>query len=92
MEYILVTDSNNKVIIFEENKTNLLYKFLKDNTIEIDRKNYFTKEELDKFNLYRHISNYDKSDEEFKEYKLMTERIGLPTPDRNSRIRPLHER
>lgn len=92
MNYILVTDSNNKVIIFEENKMNLLYKFLKDNPLKIDQKNYFTEEELTKFKRYRHIANCDKTDDEFKEYKIMSQRVGLPEPKRDSKIRPLHEK
>lgn len=92
MNYILVTDSNKKVIVFEESKMNLLYKFLKDNPMEIDQKNYFTEEELAKFNLYRHIANSDKTDEEFEEYKIMAKRVGLPEPKRDSKIRPLHEK
>ena len=92
MNYILVTDSNNKVIIFEENKMNLLYKFLKNNPVKIDQNNYFTEEELTKFKRYRHIANCDKTDEEFGEYKSMAKRGGLSEPKRDSTIRPLHEK
>lgn len=33
-----------------------------------------------------------KTDEEFKEYCQFAERVGLPKPDRNSKVRPLHEK
>lgn len=91
MNYILVTDSNNKVFIFKEDKIYLLNKFLRDNQAEVGQKNYFTEEELARFMQYRHIANCDKTDEDFEEYKIMAKRVGLPKPERDSTIRPLHE-
>ncbi len=91
MNYILVADGNNKVLIFKEENIDLLNRFLKDNSMEIDNDNYFNEEEFERFNLYRHTANSDKTDEEFEEYKAMSGRIGLSTPERSSTIRPLHE-
>ncbi len=45
----------------------------------------------ERFSYLRHIPNIHKTDEEFKEYCILAEEKGLPKPDRNSRIRPLHE-
>lgn len=92
MKYILICDKNDKVCIFNDGNTELLNNFLKKNSKEISKENYFTEDEFGKFNLYRHIANSDKSDEEFEEYSLMLKRIGLPKPNRNSTKRPLHEK
>lgn len=44
------------------------------------------------FIYLRHIPNIHKTNEEFELYCEMTKRVGLPTPNRNSGIRPLHEK
>ena len=52
-----------------------------------------TKEEKSKmFSYFRHIPNAKKTDEEFDLYCKMAEEKGIQKPDRNSRIRPLHEK
>lgn len=51
-----------------------------------------TKEEKNNmFSYFRHIPNARKTDEEFELYCKMAEEKGIPRPDRNSVIRPLHE-
>lgn len=54
--------------------------------------NKLTAKENDRFRWLRHIPNFNKTDEEFKEYCIYAERVGLPKPDRNSKVRPLHEK
>lgn len=44
------------------------------------------------FSYFRHIPNIRKSDEEFELYYKMATEKGLPKPERNSHIRPLHEK
>ncbi|MDO4710633.1 MAG: hypothetical protein Q4A75_01555 [Peptostreptococcaceae bacterium] len=52
-----------------------------------------SKEERNRlFFYFRHIPNIRKSDEEFELYCKMAAEKGLPKPDRNSYIRPLHEK
>lgn len=48
--------------------------------------------EFNRFGYLRHIPNYYKTDEEFKEYCSFTARLGLPKPNRKSKVRPLHEK
>ena len=48
--------------------------------------------EFNRFSYLRHIPNFYKTDEEFEEYCQFAKRLGLPKPDRNSRVRPLHEK
>lgn len=48
--------------------------------------------EFNRFSYLRHIPNYYKTDEEFKEYCSFTARLGLPIPNRKSKVRPLHEK
>lgn len=91
MGYILIVDSNNKVLRFDEDKKDQIKNFLISENIIINKDNYFTKKEWETFNQYRHIANSDKTNKEFEEYCRMAKRIGLPQPDRNSKIRPLHE-
>lgn len=55
-------------------------------------KKKLTGDELKRFSYLRHIPNYNKTDEEFKEYCQLTKGVGLPKPDRNSKVRPLHEK
>lgn len=92
MKYIIVVDSNNKVLLFRENREDLLEVFLKSQNKEITKDNYFTKEEWDKFNVLRHIPNALKTEKQFREYTAFCKRVGLPKPDRASSIRPLHEK
>lgn len=91
MKYILITNSNNKVLIFREGDYEHLNKFLNTENKHITEDNYFTEEEWKKFDLYRHSANCSKSDEDFEEYCKMAKRVGLPKPERDSTIRPLHE-
>lgn len=52
-----------------------------------------SKEDLKHDFIYlRHIPNIRKTEEEFEIYTKMCEERGYPKPDRNSRIRPLHEK
>lgn len=44
------------------------------------------------FFYLRHIPNIRKTEEEFELYCKMAKEKGLPKPDRNSYVRPLHER
>lgn len=44
------------------------------------------------FSYLRHIPNIRKTEEEFELYCKMAKEKGLPKPDRNSYVRPLHER
>lgn len=44
------------------------------------------------FHYFRHIPNARKTDEEFELYCRMAKEKGIPKPDRNSYIRPLHEK
>ncbi len=55
-------------------------------------KKKLSEDELKRFSYLRHIPNYNKTDEEFKEYCQLAKRVGLPKPDRNSKVRPLHEK
>lgn len=51
-----------------------------------------TKEEKNNmFSYFRHIPNARKTDEEFDLYCKMAEEKGIPKPERDSTIRPLHE-
>lgn len=51
-----------------------------------------TKEEKSEmFSYFRHIANCDKTDEEFELYCKIAEEKGIPKPERDSTIRPLHE-
>ncbi len=45
-----------------------------------------------RFSYLRHIPNCHKTDKEFEEYCQFAKRLGLPNPNRNSKIRPLHEK
>ena len=45
-----------------------------------------------RFSYLRHIPNCYKTDEEFEEYCQFVKRLGLPNPDRNLKVRPLHEK
>lgn len=49
-------------------------------------------EEWEVFFYLRHIPNIKKTDEEFELYCRMAKEKGIPKPDRNSYIRPLHEK
>ena len=40
----------------------------------------------------KRLPYYYKTDEEFEEYCQFAKRLGLPKPDRNSKVRPLHEK
>lgn len=52
-----------------------------------------TKREKGKiFSYLRHIPNIRKTEEEFELYCKMAKEKGLPKPDRNSYVRPLHEK
>lgn len=52
-----------------------------------------TKSEKNKIFFYlRHIPNMRKTEEEFELYCKMAKEKGLPKPDRNSYVRPLHEK
>lgn len=55
-------------------------------------KKKLSEDELKRFSYLRHIPNYNKNDEEFKEYCQLAKRVGLPKPDRNSKVRLLHEK
>lgn len=44
------------------------------------------------FFYLRHIPNVRKTKEEFELYCKMAKKHGLPKPDRNSYVRPLHEK
>lgn len=57
------------------------------NDIELDKE-----EKNTLFSYFRHIPNGRKTDEEFEIYCKMAKEKGLPKPDRNSWIRPLHEK
>lgn len=48
--------------------------------------------EFNRFSYLRHIPNFYKTDEEFEEYCQFAKRLGLSKPDRNSKVRPLHEK
>lgn len=48
--------------------------------------------EFKRFSYLRHIPNCNKTDDEFEEYRQFAKRVGLPEPDRNSKVRPLHEK
>ena len=51
-----------------------------------------TKEEKSEmFRYFRHIPNARKTDEEFELYCKMAKEKGIPDPERDSAIRPLHE-
>lgn len=91
MKYILVTNSNNKVLRFREGENEHLNKFLNLENKYITEDNYFTDEERKKIDFYSHTSNCSKSGEDFEEYCKMAKRVGLPKPKRDSTIRPLHE-
>ena len=45
-----------------------------------------------RFSYLSHIPNCHKIDEEFEKYWQFAKRLGLPNPDRNSKIRPLYEK
>ena len=45
-----------------------------------------------RFSYLRHIPNCYKTDKEFEEYCQFVKRLGLPNPDRNSKIRPLYKK
>ena len=49
-------------------------------------------EEWEVFFYLRHIPNIKKTDEEFELYCRMAKEKGIPKPDRNSYIRPSHEK
>lgn len=52
-----------------------------------------SKEEKNRmFSYFRHIPNARKTNEEFELYCEMAKEKGIPKPDRNSEIRPLHEK
>ena len=61
------------------------------NRIDLDEKNFFNENDWRRFNFLRHTSNFNKSKEDFAEYCTFAERLGMPKPNRNSKIRPLHE-
>lgn len=54
--------------------------------------NKLTPKENDRFRYLRHIPNFNKTDEEFIEYCELAEKVGIPEPNRNSKIRPLYEK
>ena len=56
------------------------------------KKKKLNEKEFNRFSYLRHIPNYHKTNEEFEEYCEFAKRLGLPKPDRNSKIRPLHEK
>lgn len=49
-------------------------------------------EKNEMFMYFRHIPNARKTDEEFELYSKMAKERGIPTPNRKSYIRPLHEK
>ncbi|WP_028257320.1 hypothetical protein [Veillonella montpellierensis] len=52
-----------------------------------------TKSEKGKiFSYLRHVPNIRKTEEEFELYCKMAQEKGLPKPDRNLYVRPLHEK
>lgn len=60
--------------------------------LDIKESNYLSSLEWKRFNYLRHISNFSKTKEEFEEYCEYAKRLGMPKPDRNSKVRPLHEK
>ncbi len=89
MDKMVVVFINNKVYPINVNN---LSEDDKRYRLNINEKNYFTKKEWDRLNYLRHIPNLNKSKEEFKEYCFFADRIGMPKPNRESKIRPLHEK
>ena len=89
--YIIIVNSLNKVVPFCEDRLNSLNDFLNSEKMTITKDNYFSEEEWKRFKLYRHVPNFQKTESQFFEYCQMAKRIGLPAPERNSKIRPLHE-
>lgn len=55
-------------------------------------KKKLSENDLKRFSYLRHIPNFNKTDEEFEEYCQFAKRLELPKPDRNSKVRPLHEK
>ena len=45
-----------------------------------------------RFSYLSYIPNCHKIDEEFEKYCQFAKRLGLPKPDRNSKIRPLYKK
>lgn len=56
------------------------------------KKNTLTQEEKDRVSYLSHIPNYYKTESEFEEFCQLSKKLGLPEPDRASKIRPLHEK
>lgn len=50
-----------------------------------------SEEKNEMFAYFRHIPNNRKTDEEFELYCKMAKEKGLPMPNRQSNVRPLHE-
>lgn len=66
---------------------------LKELISKVYRGEEVTKDEKwEVFSYLRHIPNIKKTDEEFELYCRMAKEKGIPKPDRNSYIRPLHEK
>nr|DAP27596.1 MAG TPA: hypothetical protein [Caudoviricetes sp.] len=50
-----------------------------------------TEKEKERVSYLSHIPNCYKTDQEFKEHCAFSKKLGLPQPNRNSKVRPLHE-
>lgn len=96
-EYELLLSNKVKYKIEKMEKVKLFWRLLALKIKELVMKAYrgeeISRSDMGEVFFYlRHIPNIKKTDEEFELYCKMAKEKGLPKPDRNSYVRPLHEK
>ena len=81
-----------KIIVVYNPETSRVFPVIDTTGLKVTEKNYITEKEWERLNFLRHIANINKTEEQWNEYCEFAKKIGFPKPNRNSKIRPLHEK